>query len=63
MKRCRVEVEHTKRTDVEFDVDDEADDEEIKETALEEAELEEAELADWEEEPAEVVSIQVIESC
>jgi hypothetical protein len=37
-------------------VEDEADDEEIKETALDEAEL-----SEWEEDPPEVVSIQIIE--
>jgi hypothetical protein len=56
MKRCRVEVEQTKRTSVEFDVDDDADNEDIRETALEEAEI-----ADWDEEPPEVVSIEIIE--
>jgi hypothetical protein len=56
MKRCRVEIEQTKRTYVEFEVDDEADDEEIKETALEEAEL-----AEWDEDPAEVVSIEIVD--
>ena len=56
MKRVRVEVEVTRRTFIEFDVDDDADHEEIKETALEEAEL-----AEWDEDPAEVVSIEIIE--
>jgi hypothetical protein len=56
MKRCRVAIEQTKRTSVEFEVDDEADDEEIKETALEEAEL-----AEWDEDPAEVVSIEIVD--
>jgi hypothetical protein len=39
MKRVRAEVEITRRTYVEFEVDDDADPEEIKGTALEEAEL------------------------
>jgi hypothetical protein len=56
MKRVRVQVEVTKRTYVTFEVDDEADDEDIKVTALEEAEL-----AEWEEEPPEVVSIEIVE--
>jgi hypothetical protein len=38
-------------------VDDETDDEDIKEAALDEAEL-----AEWEEDPPEVVSIEIIES-
>ena len=44
MKRVRAEVEITRRTSVEFEVDDDADTEEIKETALEEAEL-----AEWDD--------------
>jgi hypothetical protein len=56
MKRVRVQVEVTRRTSVTFEVDDEADDEEIKETALDEAEL-----AEWEEDPPEVVSIEILE--
>jgi hypothetical protein len=56
MKRVRAQVEITRRTYVEFDVDDDADTEEIKETALEEAEL-----AEWDDDPPEVVSIQIIE--
>jgi hypothetical protein len=56
MKRVRAEVEITRRTSVEFEVDDEADPEEIKETALEEAEL-----AEWDDDPPEVVSIEIIE--
>jgi hypothetical protein len=56
MKRVRAEVEVTRRTYVEFEVEDEADTEEIKETALDEAEL-----ADWEEDPPEIVSIQILE--
>ncbi len=56
MKRVRAEVEITRRTSVEFEVDDEADPEEIKEAALEEAEL-----AEWDDDPPEVVSIEIIE--
>jgi hypothetical protein len=56
MKRCRVTVEQTKRTSVQFLVDDEADHEEIRDIALEEAEL-----ATWDEDPPEVVSIDIIE--
>jgi hypothetical protein len=56
MKRVRVQIEVTRRTSVTFEVDDEADDGEIKETALEEAEL-----AEWEEDPPEVVSIEILE--
>jgi hypothetical protein len=44
MKRVRAAVEITRRTSVEFEVDDEADTEDIKETALEEAEL-----AEWDD--------------
>jgi hypothetical protein len=56
MKRVRAEVEITRRTYVEFEVEDDADPEEIKETALEEAEL-----AEWDDDPPEVISIQIIE--
>ncbi len=56
MKRVRAEVEITRRTSVEFEVDDDADTEEINATALEEAEL-----AEWDDDPPEVVSIQIIE--
>jgi hypothetical protein len=56
MKRVRAAVEITRRTSVEFEVDDDADTEEIKETALEEAEL-----AEWDDDPPEVVSIAIIE--
>jgi hypothetical protein len=57
MKRVRIQVEVTRRTSVTFEVDDETDDEDIKEAALDEAEL-----AEWEEDPPEVVSIEIIES-
>jgi hypothetical protein len=56
MKRVRAEVEITRHTYVEFEVDDDADTEEIKETALEEAEL-----AEWDDDPPEVVSIEIID--
>jgi hypothetical protein len=56
MTRVRVEVEVTRRTSREFEVEDDADTEEMKDTALDEAEL-----AEWEEEPPEVVSIEMTE--
>ena len=56
MKRVRVEVEVTRRTSIEFEVEDDADNEEIKETALDEAEL-----AEWDEDPPEVVSIAIMD--
>ena len=56
MKRVRAEVEITRRTYVEFEVDDDADTEEIKATALAEAEL-----AEWDDDPPEVVSIEIID--
>jgi hypothetical protein len=56
MKRVRAEVEITRRTYVEFEVDDDADTEEIKETALEEAEL-----AEWDDDPPEVVSTEILD--
>jgi hypothetical protein len=56
MKRVRAAVEITRRTAVEFEVDDDADPEDIKETALEEAEL-----AEWDDDPPEVVSIEIID--
>jgi hypothetical protein len=56
MQRVRAEVAITRRTSVEFEVDDDADPEEIKETALEEAEL-----AEWDDDPPEVVSIEIID--
>jgi hypothetical protein len=49
-------VEIARRTYVEFEVDDDADDEEIKATALEEAEL-----AEWDDDPPEVVSIAILD--
>ncbi len=56
MKRVRVAVEVTRRTYVAFEVEDDVDDEEIKETALEEAEL-----AEWEDDPPEIVSIEILD--
>ena len=56
MKRVRAAVEITRRTSVEFEVDDEADTEDIKATALDEAEL-----AEWDDDPPDVVSIEIIE--
>jgi hypothetical protein len=56
MKRVRAEVKITRRTYVEFEIDDDADTEEIKETALEEAEL-----AEWDDDPPEVVSTEIID--
>ena len=56
MKRIRAEVEITRRTFVEFEVDDNADDAKIEEIAIEEAEL-----GEWEDDPTEVVSYEVLE--
>jgi hypothetical protein len=56
MKRVRAAVEVTRRTSVEFEVDDDADTEDIKATALEEAEL-----AEWDDDPPEVVSIAILD--
>jgi hypothetical protein len=56
MKRIRAQVETTRRTYVEFEVDDDLDDQEIKDMAIEEAEL-----AEWEDDPPEVVSFEVLE--
>jgi hypothetical protein len=56
MKRVRAEVEVTRRTSVEFEVEDDADPETIKEIALEAAEL-----AEWDDDHPEVVSIQIID--
>jgi hypothetical protein len=57
MKRVRAEVEITRRTSVEFEVEDDADTEDIKDTALAAAEL-----AEWDADPPEVVSMTVIEA-
>jgi hypothetical protein len=56
MKRVCVQVEVTRRTSVTFAVDDETDDEDIKEAALDEAEL-----AEWEEDPPAIVSIDILD--
>jgi hypothetical protein len=56
MKRVRAAVEITRHTSVEFEVDDDADAEDIQATALEEAEL-----AEWDDDPPEVVSIAIID--
>jgi hypothetical protein len=56
MKRVQAEVEITRRTAVEFEVDDDADDGDIRETALEEVEL-----AEWDDDSPEVVSIEIID--
>lgn len=56
MTRVRAEVEITRRTSVEFEVDDDVDTEDIKATALEEAEL-----AEWDDDPPDVVSIEILD--
>jgi hypothetical protein len=56
MIRIRAQIEITRRTYIEFEVDDDLDDEEIKALAIEEAEL-----AEWEDDPPEVVSFEVLE--
>jgi hypothetical protein len=56
MKRIRAHVEITRRTSIESEVDDDLDDEEMKALAIEEAEL-----AEWEDDPLEVVSFEVLE--
>jgi hypothetical protein len=56
MKRIRAQIEITRRTYVNFEVDDDLDDEDIRTIAIEEAEL-----ADWEDDPPEVVSFEVLE--
>ena len=56
MKRVRVQVEVTRRTSVTFEVDDETDDEDIKKAALDEAEL-----AEWEEDPPEIISMEILD--
>ncbi len=56
MKRVRVQVEVTRRTYITFEVDDGTDDEDIKEAALDEAEL-----AEWQEDPPEIVSMQILD--
>jgi hypothetical protein len=56
MKRIRATVEITRRTSVEFEVEDDADTEDIKTAAFDEAEL-----ADWDEDPPEMVSFEMLE--
>jgi hypothetical protein len=56
MKRVRATVEITRRTYVAFEADDDADTEDLKAIALAEAEL-----AEWDDDPPEVVSIEIIE--
>ena len=56
MKRIGAQVEITRRTSLEFEVEDDLDDEEIKALAIEEAEL-----AEWEDDPPEVVSFEILE--
>jgi hypothetical protein len=56
MKRIGAQVEITRRTSIEFEVEDDLDDEEIKALAIEEAEL-----AEWEDDPPEVVSCEILE--
>jgi hypothetical protein len=56
MKRIRAHLEITRRTSVEFEVEDDTDTEDIKAMALDEAEL-----AEWEDEPAEIVSMEILD--
>jgi hypothetical protein len=56
MKRIRAEVEITRRTYVEFEVDDDLDDQTIKSMAIEEAEL-----GEWQDDLPEVVSFEILE--
>jgi hypothetical protein len=56
MKRIRATVEMTRRTSIEFEVDDDADTDDITAAALDEAEL-----ADWDEDPPEVISIDILD--
>ena len=56
MKRIRAEVEITRRTSIEFQVEDELDDEENKRMAIEESEL-----GEWEDDLPEVVSYETVE--
>lgn len=57
MKRVRAQVELTRRTYVTFEVNDDVDDQEIRDMAIAEAEL-----ADWDDDPAEVVSFETLEN-
>jgi hypothetical protein len=56
MKRIRAEVEITRRTSVEFEVEDDLDDQTIKSMAIEEAEL-----GEWQDDLPEVVSFEILE--
>jgi hypothetical protein len=56
MKRIRATVEITRRTYLAFEVEDDADADDIKATALDEAEL-----AEWDEDPPEVISIEILD--
>jgi hypothetical protein len=56
MKRIRAEVEITRRTYVEFEVEDDLDDQTIKSMAIEEAEL-----GEWQDDLPEVVSFEILE--
>ena len=55
MKRIRAEVEITRCTYVEFEVDDDLDDQTIKSMAIEEAEL-----GEWQDDLPEVVSFEIV---
>jgi hypothetical protein len=57
MKRIRAEVEMTRRTYVAFEVDDDLDAEESTRLAIEEAEL-----VQWEDDPPEVASFEILEA-
>jgi hypothetical protein len=56
MKRIRAAIEITRRTSFEFEVEDDADTEDIKTAAFDEAEL-----ANWDEDPPEMVSFELVE--
>jgi hypothetical protein len=56
MKRIRATVEITRRTYLAFEVEDDADADDIKATALDEAAL-----AEWDEDPPEVISIEILD--
>jgi hypothetical protein len=56
MKRIRATVEITRRTYLAFEAEDDADADDIKATALDEAAL-----AEWDEDPPEVISIEILD--
>jgi hypothetical protein len=56
MKRIRATVEIIRRTYLAFEVEDDADADDIKATALDEAAL-----AEWDEDPPEVISIEILD--